>query len=362
MPTIGHRRPWPDSGGALPLRRHTIPLPGRNGMTLGPGPTRRRPHRITQLPARGLPLPRRGRVPGRPRSRSCGTASRPASRSWSPSSRSGRSRCGTRSARRRRRALRGHGRARAQPGPDHPRVAALPGPALPGRAAGARHRRADLARPAGHRAARGAAARGPAQRRGRPGHPDVAALPVRHHGAAGAGDRARVPEPSAGRRGRLVRGEPAVRRRPVRHRLPRRRAAGADRAGRGPAVRGRGRGRARGGGPAGRGRGPGRGADLGGRARRAGDGGRGGPLRPAPGRCGCGWSRRRWSARCATRARRRTPLAGRRRPAPSEPDDRGLWLANQLCDLVQVRSPAGPARRSGWSAGVRRRSAAPGSR
>ncbi len=32
------------------------------------------------------------------------------------------------------------------------------------------------------------------------------------------------------------------------------------------------------------------------------------------------------------------PLAGRRRPAPSEPDDRGLWLANQLCDLVQVRS------------------------
>jgi anti-sigma regulatory factor (Ser/Thr protein kinase) len=32
------------------------------------------------------------------------------------------------------------------------------------------------------------------------------------------------------------------------------------------------------------------------------------------------------------------PMAGRRRPAPSEPDDRGLWLANQLCDLVQVRS------------------------
>ncbi|MFL6128639.1 MAG: anti-sigma factor RsbA family regulatory protein [Mycobacteriales bacterium] len=32
------------------------------------------------------------------------------------------------------------------------------------------------------------------------------------------------------------------------------------------------------------------------------------------------------------------PMAGRRRPGPSEPDERGLWLANQLCDLVQVRS------------------------
>jgi anti-sigma regulatory factor (Ser/Thr protein kinase) len=38
------------------------------------------------------------------------------------------------------------------------------------------------------------------------------------------------------------------------------------------------------------------------------------------------------------------PLAGRRRPAPSAPDGRGLWLANQLCDLVQIRSsPAGTA-------------------
>jgi anti-sigma regulatory factor (Ser/Thr protein kinase) len=32
------------------------------------------------------------------------------------------------------------------------------------------------------------------------------------------------------------------------------------------------------------------------------------------------------------------PLVGRRRPDPNEPDGRGLWLANQLCDLVQVRS------------------------
>lgn len=38
------------------------------------------------------------------------------------------------------------------------------------------------------------------------------------------------------------------------------------------------------------------------------------------------------------------PLAGRRRPAPSAPDGRGLWLANHLCDLVQIRSsPAGSA-------------------
>ena len=36
------------------------------------------------------------------------------------------------------------------------------------------------------------------------------------------------------------------------------------------------------------------------------------------------------------------PLAGRVRPAPDQPDGRGLWLVNQLCDLVQIRSsPAG---------------------
>ena len=32
------------------------------------------------------------------------------------------------------------------------------------------------------------------------------------------------------------------------------------------------------------------------------------------------------------------PMTGRRRPQPAEPDARGLWLANQMCDLVQVRS------------------------
>lgn len=33
-------------------------------------------------------------------------------------------------------------------------------------------------------------------------------------------------------------------------------------------------------------------------------------------------------------------LAGRRRPPPGDPDGRGLWLSNQLCDLVQIRSSA----------------------
>jgi hypothetical protein len=32
------------------------------------------------------------------------------------------------------------------------------------------------------------------------------------------------------------------------------------------------------------------------------------------------------------------PMAGRVRPRGAEPDPRGLWLANQVCDLVQVRS------------------------
>jgi anti-sigma regulatory factor (Ser/Thr protein kinase) len=32
------------------------------------------------------------------------------------------------------------------------------------------------------------------------------------------------------------------------------------------------------------------------------------------------------------------PLAGRLRPDPAQPGGRGLWLANQLCDLVQVRN------------------------
>jgi anti-sigma regulatory factor (Ser/Thr protein kinase) len=33
------------------------------------------------------------------------------------------------------------------------------------------------------------------------------------------------------------------------------------------------------------------------------------------------------------------PLVDRRRPDPNQPGGRGLWMANQLCDLVQLRSP-----------------------
>jgi anti-sigma regulatory factor (Ser/Thr protein kinase) len=32
------------------------------------------------------------------------------------------------------------------------------------------------------------------------------------------------------------------------------------------------------------------------------------------------------------------PLTGRLRPAPSQEGGRGVWMANQLCDLVQIRS------------------------
>lgn len=32
------------------------------------------------------------------------------------------------------------------------------------------------------------------------------------------------------------------------------------------------------------------------------------------------------------------PMAGRRRPGIAEPSGRGLWLMNQLCDLVQIRA------------------------
>ena len=34
------------------------------------------------------------------------------------------------------------------------------------------------------------------------------------------------------------------------------------------------------------------------------------------------------------------PLVGRVRPTPTQPKGRGLWMTNQLCDLVQIRSSA----------------------
>jgi anti-sigma regulatory factor (Ser/Thr protein kinase) len=39
------------------------------------------------------------------------------------------------------------------------------------------------------------------------------------------------------------------------------------------------------------------------------------------------------------RGRIEDPLVGRARPAPDVPSGRGLWLLNQLCDLVELRSP-----------------------
>jgi anti-sigma regulatory factor (Ser/Thr protein kinase) len=33
-----------------------------------------------------------------------------------------------------------------------------------------------------------------------------------------------------------------------------------------------------------------------------------------------------------------TPLVGRSRPSPEARNGRGMWLVNQLCDLVQIRS------------------------
>jgi anti-sigma regulatory factor (Ser/Thr protein kinase) len=45
---------------------------------------------------------------------------------------------------------------------------------------------------------------------------------------------------------------------------------------------------------------------------------------------------------CAIRdgGRIEDPLVGRERPRPDQPSGRGLWIANQLCDLVQIRSGA----------------------
>jgi anti-sigma regulatory factor (Ser/Thr protein kinase) len=35
-----------------------------------------------------------------------------------------------------------------------------------------------------------------------------------------------------------------------------------------------------------------------------------------------------------------SPLVGRERPEPLLLEGRGLWLVNQVCDLVQIRSSA----------------------
>jgi anti-sigma regulatory factor (Ser/Thr protein kinase) len=51
------------------------------------------------------------------------------------------------------------------------------------------------------------------------------------------------------------------------------------------------------------------------------------------------WSGAEWLlCDIADRGRIGDPLAGRRRPGPEQPSGRGLWVANQICDLVQVRA------------------------
>ena len=50
------------------------------------------------------------------------------------------------------------------------------------------------------------------------------------------------------------------------------------------------------------------------------------------------------------RGRIEDPLAGRVEPAAGAEGGRGLWMANQLCDLVQIRSFAGRRRRPGAQA------------
>jgi anti-sigma regulatory factor (Ser/Thr protein kinase) len=51
------------------------------------------------------------------------------------------------------------------------------------------------------------------------------------------------------------------------------------------------------------------------------------------------WSGAEWVlCDIADRGRIGDPLAGRRRPKPEQPSGRGLWVANQICDLVQVRA------------------------
>ena len=58
------------------------------------------------------------------------------------------------------------------------------------------------------------------------------------------------------------------------------------------------------------------------------------------GTAGCGvWDDER-ALTCEVRdgGRIEDPLVGRVRPGPDMPGGRGLWLANQLCDLVQIRA------------------------
>ena len=58
----------------------------------------------------------------------------------------------------------------------------------------------------------------------------------------------------------------------------------------------------------------------------------------APGRCGSGSGTRWLVCEIEDGGRIEDPLAGREEPTPDQQDGRGLWIANQVCDLVQVRT------------------------
>ncbi|HXS32899.1 MAG TPA: ATP-binding protein [Solirubrobacterales bacterium] len=69
------------------------------------------------------------------------------------------------------------------------------------------------------------------------------------------------------------------------------------------------------------------------------------PTTSSPARCPC--TLRSWQedgrllVEFEDRGSIEEPLVGRLRPGPAQEGGRGLWLANQLCDLVQIRSCPG---------------------
>ena len=202
-----------------------------------------------------------------------------------------------------------------------------------------RHRRADLGRPHGERDRRMPAARAAAQHglRRRPGL--VAAMPLRRRGAARGGDRARdASHPSSCRRRQTAAPLPAVGR-DSRH--GRRTAGGTGRAGVGAHLR-----------PGE----PGRAPRPRGAVRRTGGGQAGADnavlvvseLAANSIKYGGGAGiLRLWRDVAALVCEVRDngvitdPLAGRRRPSVLVGGKAGLWIANQVCDLLQIRSAPG---------------------
>jgi anti-sigma regulatory factor (Ser/Thr protein kinase) len=51
------------------------------------------------------------------------------------------------------------------------------------------------------------------------------------------------------------------------------------------------------------------------------------------------WVGTRWLVcEIEDRGRIDNPMVGREEPTPDRPDGRGLWIANQICELVQLRT------------------------